>query len=132
MFHRTTIIGRLGGDPEIKTLNGGNQVCNASVAVTEKWKDKQGQQQEKTEWYRIVLWGPKAQVFQQYTQKGSLVYVEGKMQTRTWEDNNGVKKYATDLNVDNFNFLSGSANGDNNNNNGDNQSAFDSNEEIPF
>ncbi len=129
MFQRISIIGRLGMDPELKTVGAGNQVCNASVAVTEKWKDKQGERKERTEWFRLVLWGPKAQTFEQYTQKGSLVYVEGKMETRSWEDNNGAKKYATDLNVDNFQFLSSSQG---QGQQAHEQAAADSNEEIPF
>ena len=98
-------IGRLGRDPESKQV-GSSQVANFSIAITEKFKNKEGVQQEKTEWVNIVCWNRQAEIATQYLKKGSLVYVEGKMQTRSWDDN-GQKRYATEVVADRFQMLGG-------------------------
>ena len=94
--NKVIILGRLGSDPELKALSTGNEVARFSVATSEVWVDKSGQKQEKTEWHRIVVWGKLAGVVAKYTKKGSIVHIEGKLSTRSWEDN-GQKKYATEI-----------------------------------
>jgi len=89
-------IGRLGKDPEIKYLQGGDAVCNFSIACEEKWQDKQGQEQKKVEWVNIVAWKKLAEICAEYLSKGRQCYVEGKLQTRSWEKD-GQKHYATDV-----------------------------------
>jgi single-strand DNA-binding protein len=96
-LNKVMIIGNLGRDPEAKMTPSGQKVSNFSVAVTEKYTDKQGQKQEKTEWVNVVFWGKQAEICEQYLKKGSPIYVEGKLQTQSWEDDNGVKKYRTDV-----------------------------------
>lgn len=98
MLNKVTLIGRLGQEPETFTTNNGNTIVRLSLATTEKWKDKNtGESQEKTEWHRIVLFGRIAEVAQQYLSKGSLIYLEGKLQTSKYTDNNGVEKYSTEI-----------------------------------
>lgn len=99
-----TLIGNLGGDPEIRKTPGGASVCSFSIATTEKYNDKQGQRQEETEWHNITAWNKQADAMGQYLRKGSKVYIEGKLKTQSWEDN-GVKKYRTEIVVKNFQFL---------------------------
>lgn len=99
---KVILIGHLGHDPELRSFPDGGSVCNISVAHTEKWKDKQtGQQQEKTEWCRVVLRDRgnyrMAQLAGQYLRKGSKVYIEGKLQTRKWQDAQGVDRYTTEI-----------------------------------
>lgn len=96
-LNRCTIIGNLGKAPEIR-MAGDSKVATFPVAVTEKYKDKSGQQKEKTEWVNIVFWGRQAEICEQYLRKGSSVYVEGKLETRSWDDKNtGEKKYKTEV-----------------------------------
>ena len=103
MLNKAQIIGHLGQDPTIRNLANGGKVANLSVATTEKWKDKQsGARQERTEWHKITCFGFAADFAENYLRKGSKVYVEGKLQTRKWTDNNGVEKYTTEINVDQF------------------------------
>ena len=97
---KTILIGNLGSDPEVRFMPNGNAVCNFSLATTEKWKDKQsGQQQERTEWHRISIFGKLAEIAGQYLRKGSKVYIEGRNQTREWEKD-GIKRYTTEVIVD--------------------------------
>ena len=102
--NKVILIGRLGGDPELKDL-GSSKVCNFSMATSEKFKDKSGQQQEKTEWHRIVVWGNLAEVCAKYLAKGKQAFVEGKLQTRAWENKEGVKQYTTEINAFSVQFL---------------------------
>lgn len=95
--NKVTILGRLGGDPEVKEISQGTQVANFSVATSEKWVDKNGQKQERTEWNRIVVWGKLAELCGRYLSKGRQVYLEGRLQTRSWEDQDGVKRYTTEI-----------------------------------
>lgn len=97
MVNKTTIIGNLGADPEIRYTQSGDQVATFSVATTERWKDKSGQQQEATEWHRVVAWRRLAEICGEYLGKGSMVYVEGKLQTRKWQDKNGAERYTTEI-----------------------------------
>jgi len=104
-LNKVQIIGNLGKDPESKTA-GSSPVCNFSVAVTERFKDKSGQQQEKTEWVNVVCWNNVATLAGTYLKKGSSVYIEGKLQTRSW-DQDGVKKYMTEVQAFSIQFLDG-------------------------
>lgn len=110
MLNKVMVIGNLGADPELKNING-NPVCNLSVATSEKWTDKQGQKQEKTEWHRVTVWGKTAENCAKYLMKGKKVYVEGKLQTRSWEDPQGQKRYSTDIVAQTVQFLSPSGGG---------------------
>jgi single-strand DNA-binding protein len=106
-LNKVQIIGYLGRDPEIRYAPSGDAVANFSVATTEKWKDKNAQEQkEKTEWHRITVWGRLAEVVGQYLKKGSKVYVEGKLQTRQY-DKDGVTHYATEIVMQNMEMLDG-------------------------
>ena len=105
MLNKTMIIGRLGQDPELKYTNSGSGVCNLSLATTEKWTNKDGDRQEKTEWHKVVIFGKSAEFAGEYAHKGSLVYVEGRLQTRSWEDREGNKRYTTEVVAQNFRLL---------------------------
>ncbi|WP_417585409.1 single-stranded DNA-binding protein [Pelagibacterium sp.] len=99
-INRVILIGNCGGDPETKYLPNGNAVTNITLATTDSWKDKQtGQQQERTEWHRVVLFGKVAEIAGEYLRKGSQCYIEGRLQTREWEKD-GVKRYTTEVVVD--------------------------------
>lgn len=102
-LNKVMLIGNLGKDPESK-MAGSAPVCNFSVAVTERYKSKDGQQQEKTEWVNIVCWNNVANLAGQYLKKGSNVYIEGKLQTRSW-DQDGVKRYSTEVQAFTIQFL---------------------------
>lgn len=107
-LNKVMLIGNLGADPEVRNTPSGAQVANFRVACTENWKDASGQRQERTEWVTIVAWKGLADIAQKYLRKGSKVYVEGKLQTRQWEDKNGGgKRYATEVLCDNFIMLDG-------------------------
>lgn len=96
-LNKVMIIGNLGKDPEVR-MAGENKVASYPVAVTEKYKGRDGQQQEKTEWVNVVCWGRLAEICEQYLRKGSSVYIEGKLETRSWDDKNtGEKKYRTEV-----------------------------------
>src|ERR1700728_889612 len=84
--NKVIIVGRLGGDPEVRYTPGGQSVARLSIATSENWNDKQGQKQERTEWHRVVVWGKMAEVVGQHLTKGRQVYVEGRLQTRSWDD----------------------------------------------
>lgn len=105
MLNKVMIIGRLGANPEIKYTNSGSAVASFSMALSEYWRDKQGEKQEKTEWVNVVAWDRLADQAQSYLQKGSVVYVEGKLQTRSWDDQQGQKKYKTEVVANQFRFL---------------------------
>ena len=95
--NKVIIIGRLGKDPEFKVIPSGKAVANFSVATTDRWTDQGGQKQEKTEWHNIVAWGRTAEIANQYLKKGNPVYIEGSLQTRTWDDGDGKKRYMTEI-----------------------------------
>lgn len=98
MLNKVILIGNLGRDPETRTMQNGNKVCNLSVATSERWTDKSsGEKMEKTEWHRVVLFGPLADIADKYLDKGSKVYLEGSLQTRKWTDQQGVEKYSTEV-----------------------------------
>ncbi len=96
--NKVILVGNLGGDPESKYLPSGSAVTNVTVATSESWKDKSsGEQKEKTEWHRVVFFNRLAEIAAEYLSKGSKVYIEGKLQTRSWEDQSGQKRYATEI-----------------------------------
>ena len=104
-LNKVMLIGRLGQDPEIRYTQSGSAVANATIATNDYWTDKQGGKQERTEWHSLVLWGKLADLAQSYLKKGSQVYVEGRLQTRDWEDQQGQKHYKTEVVVTTMQFL---------------------------
>ena len=104
-INKVILVGRLGADPEVKTVSGGNTVARLSLATSENWTDKEGQKQERTEWHRIVVWGKLAELCGRYLNKGRQVYVEGRLQTRSWEDQQGQKRYTTEIVANTVQFL---------------------------
>ena len=98
MINKAILVGRLGRDPEIRYTQSGMAVANFTVATNEKWKDKNsGEMQERTEWHRIVAWGKLAEICGEYLSKGRQVYIEGRLQTRDWEDKDGNKRQTTEI-----------------------------------
>ena len=96
--NKVILIGNCGNDPEIRYMPSGGAVANFSIATSEKWKDKQtGESKEKTEWHRVVFFGKLAEIIEQYVHKGTKVYVEGKLQTRKWQDKGGTDHYTTEI-----------------------------------
>lgn len=96
--NKVILIGNLGRDPEVRTMQDGKKVANLSIATSESWKDKSsGEKKEKTEWHRVVIWGALADIAEKYLHKGSKVYVCGSLQTRKWTDKDGVEKYSTEV-----------------------------------
>lgn len=106
-LNKVQIIGHLGRDPETRYTNSGTGVCNFRVAVSMKWRDKAGEQQERTEWFPVVVWGKLAEVCQAHLSKGRQVYVEGRLQTRKWQDKDGADRYTTEVVADVVTFLGG-------------------------
>jgi len=106
-LNKVMLIGNLGADPELKYTSGGQSVLKMRLATSEKWKDKDGQMQERTEWHSVVLWGKRAEALAKFLVKGKTIYVEGRIQTRQYEDKDGVKKYATDINANEVLLLGG-------------------------
>lgn len=142
-INKVIIVGRLGNDPEYSIVGSGVQLCKMSVATSETWIDKSGQKQERTEWHRIQVWGKAAENCGKYLKKGRQVYIEGKLQTRSWE-HEGQKKYATDIVANTIQFLgdvnratSGQGNPANHSTDHSFQDfgpepTFNTNEDIPF
>ena len=106
-INKVMLIGNLGSDPELRFTPSGVQVANFSLATTESWIDKSGERQERAEWHRIVLWRRLAEIAGQYLKKGSKIYIEGKLQTRSWEDQNGQKRYTTEVVANSMEMLDG-------------------------
>jgi single-strand DNA-binding protein len=105
--NKVILLGRLGQDPELKYTPGGSPVCNFSLATTESWTDKSGQKQEKTEWHRVVVWGKLAELCNQYLSKGRQAFLEGRLQTRSWDDKDGNKRYTTEILASTVQFIGG-------------------------
>src|SRR5437667_4650030 len=105
--NKVILVGRLGRDPETRYTGGGQAVANFSVATDESYKDKNGERQKRTEWHKIVVWGKQAEIAQQYLRKGSLLYLEGRIQTRQWDDREGQKRTSTEIVASNFRMLGG-------------------------
>jgi single-strand DNA-binding protein len=105
--NKVILVGNLGADPELKYTPSNRPVCNLSIATNEVFKDKAGQRQEKTEWHRVTVWGEQAENCAKYLAKGRMVYVEGRLQTRSWDDKtDGKKRYSTEIVADRVTFLS--------------------------
>ena len=109
--NKVILIGNLGRDAEIRYTSGGTAVATLSLATTDIWTDKGGQRQEKTEWHRVVLWGKTAETLQEYLLKGRQIYVEGRLQTRQWDDRDGNKRYTTETRADRVVLLGGRGGG---------------------
>lgn len=107
--NKVILLGRLGQDPELKYTPGGAPVCNFSLATTESWTDKSGQKQEKTEWHRVVVWGKLAELCNQYLAKGRQAFLEGRLQTRSWDDKDGNKRYTTEILASTVQFIGGAS-----------------------
>lgn len=111
MINKVTLVGRVGKDVEVRSFDSGSKVANFTLATSENYKDKQGNKQEDTEWHNLAVWRDKlVGVAEKYIAKGMLLYVEGKIKTRSWDDKDGNRKYATDIVVDSFKFLGKSEN----------------------
>ena len=104
--NKVILIGNLGADPESRQTQGGGSVCNLRVATTERWSDREGQKQERTEWHSVVVWGRQAENCQRYLSKGSPVYVEGRLQSRKYTDQSGAERTVWDVNASTVQFLS--------------------------
>jgi single-strand DNA-binding protein len=110
--NKVILIGNLGRDPEVRSTPSGQQVANFTLATSRRWKDKNGQRQEQTEWHQIVVWGRQAEIAGQYLTKGRLIFVEGRLQTRSWDDRQtGQKRFTTEVVCDNFQMLGGRGGG---------------------
>jgi len=105
--NKAILVGRLGRDPETRYTTGGQAVANFSVATDYSYKDRNGERQKKTEWHKIVAWRKLAEICQQYLKKGSLVYIEGRIESREWQDKEGQKRYSTEIIADEMRMLGG-------------------------
>lgn len=106
--NKAIIVGNVGQDPEVRHSSNGNAICNLSVATSESWKDKNtGEQQERTEWHRVVFYRRLAEIVGEYVRKGSQIYVEGRLQTRKWQDQSGQDRYTTEIVADQMQMLGG-------------------------
>jgi single-strand DNA-binding protein len=105
-LNKVMLIGNLTKDPEAKTLPSGQSLSNFSLATNRTWKDKDGSKKEQAEFHNIIAWGKLAEICNQYLKKGAKVYIEGRLQTRSWDDQNGVKKYRTEIIAENLSMLS--------------------------
>ena len=97
MVNKVILLGNLGNDPEMRNTSSGTAVATLSVATSRSWKDRDGQKQDETEWHRVIVWDKAAEFCGNYLAKGSKVYIEGRLQTRKWQDNNGVDRYTTEI-----------------------------------
>ena len=109
--NKAILVGRLGRDPETRYTSAGQAVCNFTLATDETYKDRAGERQKRTEWHRIVVWGKQAEIAQQYLHKGSLIFVEGRIQTRQWDDREGQKRTTVEIVASNFRMLGGRGEG---------------------
>lgn len=107
MVNKAILVGRVGRDPETRFTGGGTPVANFSIATSEKFKNRNGEKQEKTEWHRIVAWGKLAEIVQQYVTKGMLVFIEGQIGTREWKDKDGNKRTSTEITARELRMLGG-------------------------
>ncbi|MCX8073078.1 MAG: single-stranded DNA-binding protein [Candidatus Binatia bacterium] len=107
MVNKVILVGNLGRDPEVRFTPNGQAVARFSVATTEKWRDQQGQLQERTEWHNVVVWGKQAEACGQYLAKGRQVYVEGRLQTRSYDDKDGIKRQVVEVIAQTVRFLGG-------------------------
>jgi len=109
--NKAILVGRLGRDPETRFTGGGQAVANFSLATDRSYKDRNGETQKKTEWHKIVAWGKLAEIIQKYVKKGSLIYIEGRIETREWQDKEGQKRYSTEIVANEMRMLGGRGDG---------------------
>jgi single-strand DNA-binding protein len=107
MVNKVILVGNLGQDPELRNTNGGQSVASLRLATTNKYKDKDGNLQESTEWHQVVVWGKQAETVNQYCKKGKQLYIEGRLQTRKWQDKTGADRYSTEIVAEVVRFLGG-------------------------
>jgi len=100
--NKVILVGHLGNDPEIRYTQSGTPVGNFRLATTERWVNKNGERGERTEWHRVVVWGKLAEICSEYLQKGKQIYIEGRLQTRQWQDKDGNSRYTTEVNANNM------------------------------
>lgn len=136
-LNKVMIIGNLGKDPDLRYTSGGTAVCNFSLATTEKFKAKSGDWEEKTEWHNVTLWGKLAEIAGEYLSKGKTVYIEGRIQTRKWQDKDGNDRYTTEVVGDKMVMLGGKGEGkpaesSGGNSGGYSEPPFDPDDDIPF
>lgn len=144
-INKVILIGRLGSDPETRYMQNGDAVTNITLATTETWKDKNGGKQEKTEWHRVTFYRKLAEIAGEYLKKGGMVYIEGKLETRKWNDKNGIERYTTVIIVEDMKMLGGKPasqdgntpsqsqpNNQTSNNAQQGQGGFDDDDDIPF
>ena len=129
--NKVILVGNLGQDPESRFTPQGTAVTNLSVATNETWKNQNGESQDKTEWHRIVMYGKMAETAAEYMKKGQMVYVEGRLETNEWEDQNQVKRKTTQVRCDNFTML-GRRQMQPQETESDNHSSMNSDDDIPF
>jgi len=120
VVNKVILLGNLGADPELKSTPSGQSVCSLRIATSEKYKDKDGNQQEKTEWHKVVVWGKLADLVNQFCKKGKQIYLEGKIQTRKWQDKEGKDQYTTEVVAENVKFLGAAGGGASNEEGGGN------------
>lgn len=135
--NKVILVGNLGRDAELRYTSGGTAVATLNLATTDVWTDKGGQRQERTEWHRVVLWGKTAETLQEYLLKGRQIYVEGRLQTRQWDDRDGNKRYTTEIRSDRVVLLGGRGSGPTGSSRGDqdpgpSEPAELSEDDIPF
>ncbi|HCX89368.1 MAG: single-stranded DNA-binding protein [Deltaproteobacteria bacterium CG12_big_fil_rev_8_21_14_0_65_43_10] len=134
--NKVILIGRLGADPEVRYTSDGTAVATFRIATTKKWSNQQGEKEEKTEWHRIVAWRRLGEICGEYLSKGKQVYIEGELQTRSWEDKEGNKRWATEVVASNMQMLGSPAGQDRPKKDfegGPKQDAsFDTEDDIPF
>ena len=128
--NKVVLVGHLGGDPETRFTPSGAAVANFNIATNESWRDSNGELQDKTEWHRCVMFGKSAEMSGELLKKGQLVYLEGKLQTRNWEDKDGVKRYTTEVVCDIFTMLGRKM--DNNGGRAAPVDAVDDEDDLPF
>ena len=109
--NKVILVGNLGRDPEVRYTRNGTAVATLNIATTETWTDKNGQRQDRTEWHRVVAWSKLAEIAKEYLSKGRQVYIEGKLQTRSWDDRDGNKRYTTEVKADQMLMLGGRGEG---------------------
>ena len=101
-LNKVILVGNLGNDPDVRVMQSGDKVANISVATSERWRNKEGENQERTEWHRVSIFGKTAEIAEKYLRKGAKVLIEGQLRTRKWQDNNGVDKYTTEIIVSGY------------------------------
>lgn len=132
MLNKALLIGRLGADPELRHTGQGTPVANLTVATNRRWRDNEGERQEDTQWHKIVVFGKQAENVAQYLEKGSLVHVEGRIQTRNWKDKNDIERKTTEIVARNVTFLDKQSSGGEPSQMGEEKENAASEDDVPF